>query len=345
MSTPQGPGQGSDEQPAGRDAAHVAGGAADNEATTVYRPQDHLGAGSAAPGQPGDRGSSAPPTTAEPAYGRQSWPQSAQQSWAAGQQAAPQQSWQPDQQSPAQQPWSGAPDGGASAWAPGGSDRSGGAWSQPGEQYGGPGGYGHPSGGWDRGSAGAGQQYGQGGYPSGPDHQGGYGSGAQGQPGTYAQPNGYGQSAGYAQSGGYGGGYEQSSGYGQQPSWGAPGGAPSAPPKKSNGLLIGIVALVVVLALAAVALFVWPRPLKGVGPFKNDVFDAQQMNRDVAQVLSNAAPAGYGLSGVSNVNCPSGQEVVVDRTFTCSLQLDGRQTELTIKVLSGSGEYQVNPPN
>lgn len=328
MSTPQGPGQGSDEQPAGRKAAHAAEGTADNEATTVYRPQDHLGAGSTPSGRSGDRASSAPPTTAEPAYGQQSWGQPAHQSWTPGQQA------------PAQQPWSAGPDGGASAWAPGGSDRAGGAWSQPGEQYGGSGGYGNPSGGWDRGSAGSGQQYGQSGYPSGQDSQGGHGSGGYGQPGAYAQPGGYGQSGGYGA-----GGYDQSSGYGQQPSWGAPGGAPSAPPKKSNGLLIGIVALVVVLALAAVALFVWPRPLKGVGPFKNDVFDAQQMNRDVAQVLSNAAPAGYGLSGVSNVNCPSGQEVVADRTFICTLQLDGRQTELTVKVLNSSGEYQVNPPN
>lgn len=97
--------------------------------------------------------------------------------------------------------------------------------------------------------------------------------------------------------------------------------------------------------MAAVALFVWPKPFKGVGPFPNDTFDAAQMNQGVTQVLTNAPPAGFGLSGVTDVNCPSGQAVVVGSKFNCSLQVDGRQTQLTIEVLSDSGEYRVNPPN
>lgn len=339
MSTPQGPGQGSDDQQggrawsggSGRDApVRPADGAGENDATTVYRPQDHLGGGpgSGSLDRPAAGASAAPPTTAEPVYGQQPGP-------------------------PNQQPWSPGASGGSSPWAPG------------------QGGYGSPSGGWDRPGSrpdgGGGPQYGAAGYPPGQDNPGGYGSGSGGPPeygrsgyspygqGGYGRPGADGSSGyggNYGSGGNYGpgaygpgGGYEQSAGYGQPPSWGTPDGAAAAPPRRNQGLLIGIVALVVLLALAAVALFVWPRPVKGWGPFKNDVFDAQQMNRDVTQVLGNAAPAGYGLSGVSDVDCPSGQEVVPGSRFTCTLQLDGRPTELTVEVLSDSGEYRVNPPN
>lgn len=76
-----------------------------------------------------------------------------------------------------------------------------------------------------------------------------------------------------------------------------------------------------------------------------DVFDSDRMNRDVLAVLTNPAPAGYGLAGVSDIECPERQPVKVDSSFTCSLEIDGRSTTLTVKVLSADGQYQVNPPN
>ena len=76
------------------------------------------------------------------------------------------------------------------------------------------------------------------------------------------------------------------------------------PPKKSNqGLIIAIIVVVVLLVLAAVALFVWP------GFLNKKVFDERQVSTGVASVLTGAPPAGYGLSGVTDVTCPSGQEV------------------------------------
>ena len=94
-----------------------------------------------------------------------------------------------------------------------------------------------------------------------------------------------------------------------------------------------------------------PIPIRRAGldgqrlPFDDDTFDAAQMNQGVTQVLTNAPPSGFGLSGVTDVNCPSGQAVVVGSKFNCSLQVEGRQTQVTIEVLSDSGEYRVNPPN
>lgn len=373
MSTPQGPGQSSDDQQGARawspeGSSRPSGEqSADADATTVYRPQDQLssasgtgasvGSGSASASSAGSAPSGgsadyAPPTTAEPAFGQGGGHSYGQQSYGDRTYGPP-----------------GSDQSGAGAgWAPsgGGSDQSAGGWGQ------------HPgaASGYGQSGAGYGQQYGQsegyqqaGGYPqggygqSGGYPQGGYGqSGEHGQSGShqqgyspsqygqpqYGQPQ-YGQSSygqpEYGQQGGYAqGGYGQG-GYAQAPAWNQPPEATTRTGGRNQGLIIGIVALVVVLALAAVALFVWPRPFKGVGPFPNDTFDAAQMNQGVTQVLTNAPPLGFGLSGVSDVNCPSGQAVVVGSKFNCSLQVEGRQTQVTIEVLSDSGEYRVNPPN
>ena len=190
-----------------------------------------------------------------------------------------------------------------------------------------------------------GQQYGQ---P--PD----YGQHAAGRPG-YEQAAPYGQEA-YGQQAygqqpsaypqqGYG---QQPAAYGQQPGSGAYGqsaaGAPSGglavtgvdqQPKKSNqGLIIAIVVVVVLAALAAVVLFVWP------GFLNKKVFDERQVAQGVTNVL-----AGYGLSGVTDVSCPAGQEVKVDSSFVCTLKVDGTARKVTVVVKDANGLYEVNPPN
>jgi hypothetical protein len=213
-----------------------------------------------------------------------------------------------------------------------------------------------------------GQPGGQQGYYQQPSYgqpdsgqQGYYQQPAYGQPGALPDPGagqGYYQQPGYGQpSGGqeYGqGSYGQpsygqaSAGYGQQAQPGYGGYGPSSggfpatteAPKKSNqGLIIAIVVVVVLAALAAVALFVWP------GFLNKKVFDEKQVAQGVTSVLTGNPPSGYGLSGVSDVTCPSGQPVTAGTSFQCDLKLDGTATKVTVVVKDSSGLYEVNPPS
>lgn len=176
-----------------------------------------------------------------------------------------------------------------------------------------------------------------------------YGQQGYGQPPAYGQPpygqpeHSYGQQA-YGQPGqqaygqpGYGPtGYPGSSVYGQ------PAGAPGAGDKKSRrGLTVGIIILVAVLAVVAILLFLWP------GWLAKKTFDNAKVATGVQNVLTGAAPDGYGIPGtdVSGVSCPSGQPVKAGTTFQCSLTYQGRANSLvSITVLDGAGKYQVGAP-
>ena len=96
--------------------------------------------------------------------------------------------------------------------------------------------------------------------------------------------------------------------------------------------------MVVLLALAAIALFVWP------GYLKKNVFDERQVSQGVTQILTGAPPAGYGLSGITDVSCPANQEVKADTSFQCTLNVDGAAETVTVQVKNADGLYEVNPP-
>ena len=97
--------------------------------------------------------------------------------------------------------------------------------------------------------------------------------------------------------------------------------------------------VVVLAALAAVALFVWP------GFLNKKVFDERQVAQGVTNVLTGTPPSGYGMSGVTDVTCPSGQPVQAGTSFQCDLKVNGTSTKVTVNVQDDSGLYQVNPPN
>ena len=96
----------------------------------------------------------------------------------------------------------------------------------------------------------------------------------------------------------------------------------------------------VLLAIAAVLLFVWPGWLN-----KNKVFDEKQVAQGVTSVLTNTPPSGYGLTGVSDVTCPSGEPVKANTSFQCTLKVNGQSKTVTVNVQDDSGLYQVNPPS
>jgi hypothetical protein len=182
-----------------------------------------------------------------------------------------------------------------------------------------------------------------------PDYSGQAGYGQQpgyGQPQTsgYGQPPSYAAPAApaYQQQPSYGApaqqGYAQQ-GYGAQPYGVAPGVAPAK--KGGKGPLIGIIAALVVLIIAAVVLFWVP----GVLTNKTKSFDASQVQQGVTKILTTAPPNGYGLSGIAGVSCPSGQKVTAGSTFTCSLTQDGAAKTVTITVVDSSGTYTVGVPH
>jgi hypothetical protein len=160
--------------------------------------------------------------------------------------------------------------------------------------------------------------------PSGPQAQPQYGQqpgGAYPQSGPQAQPQ-YGQ----PQPGQYD--------YGQQqyPGQGAPEG--EQPAKSKKGLLIGVVALVVVLAVVGVLGFVAP------GFFKTQVFNNTQMQTDVQKLLTET----YKIDGVTAVTCPAEQKVEDGAKFECTATIAGKPQQVTITVKGDGGNYEVSPP-
>ena len=106
--------------------------------------------------------------------------------------------------------------------------------------------------------------------------------------------------------------------------------------------MIGLIAGVVVLALAAVILFVWPGPLK-----KGDTFDNTKVASGVTTILTLASPKGYGYSatGVTGVSCPADQPVKTGTTFNCTATINGAPKTVTIRVKDDKGTYEVGVPN
>lgn len=80
-----------------------------------------------------------------------------------------------------------------------------------------------------------------------------------------------------------------------------------------------------------------------VNPAK--VFDQEQLQQGVGNVLTALPPSGYGLTGVTNVSCPELQPITAGTSFKCSLNIDGQATTVTIVIKNDQGLYEVNPPS
>ncbi|AXB42957.1 DUF4333 domain-containing protein [Amycolatopsis albispora] len=129
--------------------------------------------------------------------------------------------------------------------------------------------------------------------------------------------------------------YNQTAQYDFQQQQGYPGQAPAPAGKKSGkGLWIGLGA-VVVIALVAVALLVWP------APFNKKVFDNVAMQDAVKKVLTD----NYQVQGVEGVTCPESQEVKNGTGFDCQAKIGGDTKTVPIKVVNEEdGTYEVGTP-
>lgn len=222
-----------------------------------------------------------------------------------------------------------------------------------GDAWGNQGGYGGQQQGYGQ-QGGYGQQpqpsYGQPQQP-GYEQQGGYG-----QPGYEQQQGGYGQQGygqqpaapqqGYGQQGQYDYGQQQQ--YGQQPAYGQPGQygqqnynqyGPSQGGQggsSNKGVIIGVTSLVVVLAIAAVLLFLWP------GWLNKKVFDQNAVQDGVVKLINDS----YNMDA-TEASCPKAgdTEVKAGNTFDCTVKVDGQDKTVTITVKDDDGKYEVSVPN
>ncbi|WP_405165081.1 DUF4333 domain-containing protein [Nocardia sp. NBC_01499] len=171
------------------------------------------------------------------------------------------------------------------------------------------------------------QQWGQPGQQPGQQPQWGQQPNPQwGQPGQPSQPQ-------------WGQAQPQDWQQGQQPQWGQQQpqwGAQAPPPQsggKGKGLIIGLVVLGVVVIGAIIALVLVLT--------SKDKLDQSAVQDGVKKVLTDS----YGIQDVSDVSCPSGQEVKVDATFDCNLKVSGEGKKVTIKITKDDGTYEVGRPN
>ncbi|MGW6424500.1 DUF4333 domain-containing protein [Nocardia sp. NPDC055053] len=123
--------------------------------------------------------------------------------------------------------------------------------------------------------------------------------------------------------------------WGQQPQqqWGQQPPLQPASGGKGKGLVIGLVAAGVLVLAAVVALLLFV--------FSSDELDNAAVQDGVARVLKDS----YGIADVTDVSCPSGQEVKVDATFTCDLKVSGEAKKVTVKITKDDGTYEVGRPN
>ncbi|WP_225731792.1 MULTISPECIES: DUF4333 domain-containing protein [unclassified Nocardia] len=117
----------------------------------------------------------------------------------------------------------------------------------------------------------------------------------------------------------------------QQPQWGQP--PLTVQKKRGKGLFIALAAIGVLVIGGVVALVLILT--------SKDKLDQSAVQDGVKKVLSDS----YGIQDVSDVSCPSGQEVKVDQTFTCDLKVSGEQKKVTIKITKSDGTYEVGRPS
>lgn len=94
-------------------------------------------------------------------------------------------------------------------------------------------------------------------------------------------------------------------------------------------LIVGIGVLLAAAAIVGIALPGWIR---------HTVFDQQAVQQGVTTVLTDSG------HGVEQVWCPADQPVEVGHRFSCRATVDGEQREVTIRVLTEGGEYEVGVP-
>ena len=103
--------------------------------------------------------------------------------------------------------------------------------------------------------------------------------------------------------------------------------------RKRAAIFGGIGAVVVIAAVILITAFAWP----GWAPKS---LDQNAVQDGVKQVLTK----DYQATDVSNVSCPSGQNVEKGSSFTCSVTVGGQKQQVKVTILDDDGKYEVSRP-
>ncbi|EME22172.1 DUF4333 domain-containing protein [Rhodococcus triatomae] len=121
--------------------------------------------------------------------------------------------------------------------------------------------------------------------------------------------------------------------YGQYPAGAYPNQFPADTPATSKKpLWIGLGAV----ALAAVV---------GIGLAVSGVFGPKTLDSTAAEEGVTKIVTGYGYTDVADVDCPSGREIVVDATVTCTLTINGEPNEVELTIMDDDARYEVSHPS
>ncbi|MDQ0381743.1 DUF4333 domain-containing protein [Amycolatopsis thermophila] len=82
-----------------------------------------------------------------------------------------------------------------------------------------------------------------------------------------------------------------------------------------------------------------PASTKSLTPVRR-VFDPVRVQDGVRRVLTES----YLLTGVGDVSCPAGEDVVTGRVFECTVDIAGEKKKVTITVRDADGGYEVSQP-
>lgn len=73
-------------------------------------------------------------------------------------------------------------------------------------------------------------------------------------------------------------------------------------------------------------------------------FDSAKVATGIRKVLTDAPPAGYGITGVTDTSCPNDQPVKIGTTFLCHATIDNASKSIRITVEDDAGKYEVGLP-
>lgn len=135
--------------------------------------------------------------------------------------------------------------------------------------------------------------------------------------------------------------------YGQPPpaQWGPPTPGPWAVAPKSRGS--GAKALMIVAALIAALMIMGAGALLVSGLFTHDTkkIAVAGVQTEVQQILADRI-TGYNPDDIKDVKCNNGQDPTVKEggSFTCDVDVRGKQHQLTVTFPDNSGAYEVGLP-
>ncbi|MFO7191418.1 DUF4333 domain-containing protein [Thermocrispum sp.] len=118
-----------------------------------------------------------------------------------------------------------------------------------------------------------------------------------------------------------------------------PGGGYQQPEEKKSKTWLWVTIAVVVVALGAVGVLGFWMP----GFFVSKTFDSAAVEQGVVKILREE----YKIENVQNVNCPDGQKVEQDHSFTCTATVDGQEKKIPITVTDADADppvYRVDSP-